>query len=170
MRYCSESFNLLALSTYPVLLCFLHCLLNPLVCFAVFLSSFCFIPLLLQISPLITENENMFGDPRLSPAMFLPKYLTGCISHSCIVGGNHSIDVQILMPQSNEWCKFPHIVDWKVHINFLRSILSLGWFSFLAFFRRTRKVIITRSLSLPMSAPEKLLVLHCKKSAEFTVE
>ena len=59
---------------------------------------------------------------------------------------------------------FPHIVAWEVHatsgsLNFSRSNLSLGWFGFLTFFRWTRKVIITRSWSLPMSAPEKLLVL-----------
>ena len=77
----------LALSTYPVLLCFLHCLLNPPVCFPVFFCSFCFISLLLQISPLITEVENIFGNPWLFPAAFLTKYLTDCISHCCIVGG-----------------------------------------------------------------------------------
>ena len=38
------------------------------------LCSFCFIPLL-QISPLITEVQNIFGDPRLLSATFLPKYL-----------------------------------------------------------------------------------------------
>ena len=32
---------------------------------------------------------------------FLPKYLTGCISHCCIVGGNHGIDVHVLITQSN---------------------------------------------------------------------
>ena len=31
--FVQASFNLLALSTYPVFLCFLHCLLNPPVCF-----------------------------------------------------------------------------------------------------------------------------------------
>ena len=48
-----------------------------------------------------------FGDPWLFPVTFLPKYLTGCISHNCIVGGNHSIDVHVLITQSNEWCEFP---------------------------------------------------------------
>ena len=28
-----------------------------------------------------------------------------CISHCCIVGGNHGIDVHVLITQSNEWCK-----------------------------------------------------------------
>ena len=103
---CQESFNLLALSTYPVLLCFLHSLLNSLVCFLVFFCTFCFIPLFLQISPLTTEVENISGDPRLFHVMLLPKYLTGCISHCCIVGGNHGIDVHVLISLSNEWCKY----------------------------------------------------------------
>ena len=104
--FVQASFNLLALSTYPVV-CFLHCLLNPPIRFPVFFCSFCFIPLLLQVSPLITEVENIFGDPRRFPAMFLPKYPTGCICHCCIVGGNHGIDVHVLISQSKEWCEFP---------------------------------------------------------------
>ena len=43
--FVQASFNLLALSSYPVLPCFLHCLLNPPVCFPVLFCSFCFIPL-----------------------------------------------------------------------------------------------------------------------------
>ena len=67
-----------------------------------------------------------------------------------------------LSPMSG--ANFPPIVAWKVQatsgsLSFSRSNLSLGWFGFLAFFRRTWKVIITRSWSLPMSAPGKLLVL-----------
>ena len=76
--FVQASFNLFALSTCPLLLCFLHCLLNPPVCFPVLFCSFCFIPPL-QISPLITEVENIFGDPRFFPETFFPKYLTGCI-------------------------------------------------------------------------------------------
>ena len=119
-----------ALSTYPVLLCFLHCLLNPPVCFPVFFCS-CFIPLLLQISPLIAEVENIFGDPWLFPAAFLPKYLTGCISHCCIVGGNHGIHVHVLITQSNEWCELPTYQATSGSLSFSRSNLSLGWFCFL---------------------------------------
>ena len=41
-------------------------------------------------------------------ATFFPKYHTVSISisHCCIVGGNHGIDVHVLISQSNEWCKF----------------------------------------------------------------
>ena len=31
------------------------------------------------------------------PATSVPKYLTCCISHCCIVGGNHDIDAHILI-------------------------------------------------------------------------
>ena len=59
---------------------------------------------------------------------------------------------------------FPPIVAGNVlatsgFLNFSRLNLSFDWFDLLVFFRRTRKVIITKSWSLPMSAPGKLLVL-----------
>ena len=96
--FCSGKFNLCALSTYPVLLCFLHCLLNPLVCFPIVLL------LLLHTctisSRLIKEVENISGDPWHFPVTFIPKYLTGCISHCCIVGGNHGNDVHVLISQT----------------------------------------------------------------------
>ena len=37
------------------------------------------------------------GDPWIFPAAFFPKYLIGCINHCCIVGGNHGIDVHVLI-------------------------------------------------------------------------
>ena len=107
---CSLVVGLLALSIYLFLLCFLNCLLNPFVCFPVFFCCFRFIPLLLQISPLITEVDNIFGDPLIFSATFLPKYLTGGISHCCIVGGNHGIAVHVLISQSMSGANFPHIV------------------------------------------------------------
>ena len=88
--FCSGKFQSPLTEHYPVLLCFLHFLLNPSVCFPV-VFCFCFILLLLQVSPLIQ-------------AAFLPKYHTGCISHCCIVSGNHGIDGYVLIAQSNEWC------------------------------------------------------------------
>ena len=128
--YCffvQATFDLCALSTYPVLCCFLHCLLNPLVCFPIDLL------LLLHTisSPLIKEVENISGDPWHFPVTFIPKYLTGCISHYCIVGGNHGSDVHVLISQTNEWCEFPTYccLESACHIwslNFSRSNLSLG--------------------------------------------
>ena len=89
----SESTSLLPCILLLLLLCNLY--------------SFCFIQLPLQIFPLITEVENISGHPRTFPATFLPKYLIDCISHCCIVGGNHGIDAHVLICQSNEWCEFP---------------------------------------------------------------
>ena len=93
-------FDLLALSTYPVL--FLPS------------ESSCLLPCIILLlllhthpSPLIKEVENISADSWHFPATFIPKYLTGCISHSCIVGGNHDIDVHVLISQTNEWCEFP---------------------------------------------------------------
>ena len=67
-------------------------------------------PLLLQISPIITEVENISGDQRLFPATFLSEYLTGCISLYCFIGGNHGIDAHVLVPQTDEWCELPHLL------------------------------------------------------------
>ena len=99
----------------------------------------------------------------LFPATFFPKYLTGCISHCCIV-----VVIMVSMSMSSllspmSGANFPPTVAWKVQaisgsLSVSRSNLSLGWFAFLAFFRRTRKVSITRPWSLPMSAPGKLLI------------
>ena len=61
---------------------------------------------LFQNSLLTTEVKNISGDPRLFPATFLPKYLTGCTSHCCIVAGDH-VDVHVLIPHIDEWCEFP---------------------------------------------------------------
>ena len=105
--FCSGKFKSLALSTYPVFLCFLHCLLSPHVCFPVLFCSVCLISFLFQIFPLVTEVENISDDPWLFPATSLSMYLTGCISHCCIVSGNHRIDVHVLISQSIEWCDFP---------------------------------------------------------------
>ena len=140
--YVQSSFSLLALSTYPALLCFLHCLLNPPVCFPVFLCSFCFRLLLLQISPLISEIESISGDPPLFP---------GCISHCCILGSHHDIDIHVIILSPMSGANFPPIVAWKGHARLLAKpgwkFQIKAWFGFLAFFRQTRNVIITRSWS-----------------------
>ena len=63
--------------------------------------------LFFKIPPLITEVENISGYPGFFSETILPKYLTGCVSHCCIVGGNHAIYVYVIIPQVDEWCKFP---------------------------------------------------------------
>ena len=69
-----------------------------------------------------------------------------------------------LMSASN----FPPIVASNVPITsgfrkFSRSNLSLYWVGFLVFVRKTQKVIIPKSRSLPMSVLGKLLVLIPQK-------
>ena len=60
-------------------------------------ESTCLLPfivlllLLHTVSSLIKEVENICSDPWYFPVTFVPKYLTGCSSHCCIVGGNHGI-------------------------------------------------------------------------------
>ena len=100
LSYCyfCLNINLLALVTHPVLFRFHQGLLNPFVSFSVFFRSFPFIPPLHQISPLITEVENISGYPGLFSATLFPKYL-GCVSHCCTVGGNQTVCVYVIIPQ-----------------------------------------------------------------------
>ena len=75
--------------------------------------------------------------------------------------------IMVLMSMSSSLsltsgANFPPMVARKLQatsgsLNFSRSNLSLGWFGFHVF-KQTRKFIITRPWSLPMSAPAKLLV------------
>ena len=75
--------------------------------FTLCLRSFWFIPSLFQISPLIKGIEIIFGDPGLLPPTFFSKYLTTCLSHLCIVGGNHGTNVPVIIPQTDKLCEFP---------------------------------------------------------------
>ena len=92
----------------------------------------------LSSHPLIAEVKNIHGDPHIFPATFLSKYLTGYISHYCIVGGNHGVDVYVLIPQTDEWCEFPTycFLTSACHI-WVPPLLNLclGWFGFFTFFR-----------------------------------
>ena len=70
------------------------------------------------------------------PVTFVPKYLSGCVSHCYIVAGNHGICVHGFIPQAVEVRMF-HIVACKVHATFSQEqILILVGLS-----RQTRKVI-----------------------------
>ena len=156
------SFNLFALSTYPVLFCFLHWLLNPSVCFPVLFCSFCFIPFHLLSSKRPRTSLVTHG-------IFLWHSFSSISLAASVTAVLYIVVIMVLMSMSlslrpTSGVNFPHIVAWKLHagsrsLNFSRTNLSLGWFGFLTSFRWTRKVIITRSWSLPMFAPGKLLVL-----------
>ena len=102
--------------------CFLLCIL----------FSLCFISLLLQISPPITEVESISCDPRLFSCVVPSQVSHWCVSHCCTVGDNPSIKVHVLISQSNVWCEFPTCRNLKsaCHIwvlNFSRSNIILGW-------------------------------------------
>ena len=96
--------DLLALVIYSVVFRFLQSLLNHFFSLSVLLRSFFFIPPLFS---LFSSVGNISGYPGLFSATFLPKYLTGCVSHCCIVGGNHVVYVYVIIPQVDEWCIFP---------------------------------------------------------------
>ena len=148
--------------TYPILLCFLRCLLNPLVSFPVRFCSFCFIT--------DSSSNHCFHhrgrDPRL-PRRSSPG------SSMAVLSVVYIIVVFMSMSSSLRSIIFPPIVAWKVYatfvsFNFSRSNLSLGWFGFLSVFRWTWKVIITRSRSLPISAPGKLLLVGNASSLRYS--
>ena len=50
---------------------------------------------------------NIIKFPQFFQPFFHLNTLTGCISHCCVVGGNHGIHVHVLITQSNEWCELP---------------------------------------------------------------
>ena len=117
--FVESSFDLFTLSTYPVLLCFLHCLLNPLVCLLFLLHT--------TSSNLLSDHrvENISGDPWLFPVTVIPKYLTDCVVIMVFMSMSSS-----LRPMSG--VNFQLIVAWKVcatarSLNFSGLNLSLGW-------------------------------------------
>lgn len=121
-------------------------------------AYFCLVTPRLQVSILIVEVANISSDPGLFPATFHPNYLTSCVSHYCNIGGN----VDAITPQTEYWCKFLTYccLKSKCHIwvpQILKIKLSLGWISFVFFFRRTWKFqhhqIIATSSACPRKAP-----------------
>ena len=102
----------------------------------------------------------------------LPRRSFPSITLAASVTAVLSVVIMVLMSMSSSLspmsgANFHFIVAWKVQatsgsLNFSRSNLSLCWFSFISFFRRTRKVIITRSWSLSMLLQECSLSCGCK--------
>ena len=88
---------------------------SPLLLSSLTSESKCLLPCIVLLlllhtisSPLIKEAQNISGNPWHFPVTFILKYLTGCISHCCIVhSGNHGIDVHVPISQTNKWCEFP---------------------------------------------------------------
>ena len=95
------------------------------------------------------------------------KDLTCCFSHCCVEGGYHWIYVCIFVANDGERCKLPayHSLEGFQHVGIFQLFQvklesCVFWLAVFFFFsRRRRKVIISKSWSLPMSAPGKLRVL-----------
>ena len=104
------------------------------------------------------------GTPKIHHGFFLRGSLpsiTGCISHCCIVGGNHG--VHVLITQSNEWFELLtyHCLKSASYI-WVPRIKLQSWLVWLSHHLQTNlkghhhQVMVW---SLPISAPGKLLVL-----------
>ena len=88
--------------------------------------------------------------------------LTGCFSHCCVVGGDRRIHACIFIVYDVERCKLPayHSLKGFQHIGIFQLFeVKLVCFGLLILFSWSWKVIISKSWSLPMSAPGKLRVL-----------
>ena len=147
-------------SSSAVFFCLFHSPLDVVLHFLVFLRSFRLKSLLSQFSLFVAQIENFCGD-QIHLTMFA-KDLTGCLSHCCVEGGGHWLYVCIFVAHDGERCKPPPIIAWKLSntlgsFSFSRSNLSFVCFGLLIFFRWRRKVIISKSWSLPML----MLLLAC---------
>ena len=97
-----SSFDLLALSTctYSVLLCFLHCLLNPLVS-----SLYSFAP-----SAIYHFFKSLLSSQRSRTSLvthgFFLRRSFPRTSLAASVTAVHGIDVHVVIPQTSEWCEF----------------------------------------------------------------
>ena len=115
-----------------------YCLLNPLVCFPIFFCSFDF------------KSSSNLSSHHGGREYYWSSMAFSCdVPSRCIKGGNHGGDVLALVPQTDAVVQMSHLCCLKStchtgSLNFSRSNFSLGWFGIFAFFRRTRKVIITR--------------------------
>ena len=158
-------FSLTTLFSYPVFFSLFHAPLDVVVHFHVFLRSLRLKSFLSQFSPFVTQIDNFSSDPGFFLLTMFAKDLTGCFSHCCVEGGDHWITVCIISVHDGERCKLPAYPSLEsfqhVEIFELLEVRLESCVFWLAdfFFRRWQKVIISKSWSLPMSAPGKLRVL-----------
>ena len=155
-------FNLTTLFSYQIVFSLFHAPLDVVVHFLVFLRSFRLKSLLFQFSSLSHRSRIsaviqgfFFCLPRISLAVSVTAVLKVMIIESM------SVSSLLMMVRG---ANLPPIIAWRVSnmlgfFSFSRSNLSLVRFGLLIFFRRRRKVIISKPWSLPMSAPGKLSVL-----------
>ena len=86
------SFNVLALNTYPALLCFLHFVLNPPVCFPVLLCSFCFI-----FKSFLSSQRSRTC--LVIQGFFLRRFFPSISLAALVVDGNYGINAHVLISQ-----------------------------------------------------------------------
>ena len=104
--FVQASFNLLELSTYPVLLCFLHCLLNPPVCFPAFFCSLMHTASSSNLSSYHRGREHLWWPMAFSCGVL--SQVSHWLHQSLLYcSGNHGIHVHVLITQSNESCEHP---------------------------------------------------------------
>ena len=150
---------------YPVFFCLFHASLNVVVHFLVFLRSFRFKWCLSQLSPSVAQIKNFCSDPgffffwRCLPWVSLAVSVTALLK--VVISESRSV---YSFAHDGERCKLPasHSLEGFQHLgsfSFSRSNLSFVCFGLLILFRRRWKVIISKSWSLPVSAPGKLRVL-----------
>ena len=139
-------------------------LLMFLLTFFAFFRSFSFECFLFKLSPFVVQIKNFCSDPFCFLSFFLTMFvkdLTGCFCHCCVEGSDRWIHVCILIVYDGERCKLPayHSLEGFQHTGIFQLSevkLRLVRFGLLILFRRRWKVIISKSWSLPMSAPAKL--------------
>ena len=143
----------------PVFFSLFHAPVDVVVHFLVFLRSFRFKSFLSQFSPFVTQIKNLCSLTGFCLLTMIAKDLTGCFNQCRVDGGDHWIQVCVFIVHDGERCKLPTCNSWKVSntlgsFSFLRSNLSLVCFGLLISFRQRRKIIISKSWSLPASAPD----------------
>ena len=163
-------FNLTTLFSYPLFFCLFRAPLDVVVHLLVFLRSFRFESVLSQFSPFVAQIKNFCSDPIVLFVCFfsfwrclprIPLAVSVIAVSKVVIIESMSVSSLLMMVRD---ATFPPFIAWEVSntlgfFSFSRSNVSLMCFGSLILFRRRWKVIITKSWSLPMSAPGKLRVL-----------
>ena len=95
-------FSVTTLFSYPVFFSLFNAPLDVFVHFLVFLRSFRLKSFLSQFSPFVAQIENFCSDPGF---FLLTMLASGCFSHCCVEGGDHSVHVCIFIVHDGEKCK-----------------------------------------------------------------
>ena len=143
---------------------FLYAPLNAVVHFPVFLRPFRFKSFISQFSSSVARIKTFCIDPGFLLLTMFANDPTGCFSHCCVEGGDHSIHVCIFIVHDGERCKLPehHSLEGFQHIGIFQLLEIKHEFCVLVcsfFSDESRRSSSAMSWSLPMSAPGELCVL-----------